>query len=333
MSDKHAFPGLKKPWSELPPPSSKQDEPLNAGSIDYLRPLSASEGQPDEFALWWDKARPFPESMTDGEFAREVWNAARANPLPAAGVEPDKELETMVRDFTELGKCPKSEVRRRISEYVARQLEEMRQQDAWKALSVTAIAAENPSVSEYVAQLESQLAELRGENERLKSEADITKQLESAKSPCGHAAQYAYSEDGGKYIYCYVCDLSTRNSQLEQLQAEIAERNKLLHGKFGFVPSKENPGKCGCAYCTRDVDALADHAAEMEMQLPYWKDQRAILAEAKLEQIGEMLTNFRGDLMLLSSVRIQIPAVIITLDALLAKVGEKARSRDVKPQE
>lgn len=43
----------------------------------------------------------------------------------------------------------------------------------------------------------------------------------------------------------------------------IDERRKKLEEKWG---TKEN-GKCGCAYCRRDVDAIGEHAGILEMDL------------------------------------------------------------------
>jgi len=49
------------------------------------RPADASpsgpqeqEKRPDAFDWWWNYARPFPESTTDGDMARAAWVAGRA---------------------------------------------------------------------------------------------------------------------------------------------------------------------------------------------------------------------------------------------------------------
>jgi len=36
------------------------------------------EKRPDAFDWWWNYARPFPESTTDGDMARAAWVAGRA---------------------------------------------------------------------------------------------------------------------------------------------------------------------------------------------------------------------------------------------------------------
>ena len=80
-----------------------------------------------------------------------------------------------------------------------------------------------------------------------------------------------------------------RERQLLEVHTTLAQRDKFLHGKFGFVqdPNTEER-KCACAYCTGDVEALADHSAEMECQLYLpdgWKD-RALKAEQRLLEMG-----------------------------------------------
>lgn len=40
-------------------------------------------------------------------------------------------------------------------------------------------------------------------------------------APCGHSSQYCHSEDGGKTIRCYVCQLVEKEKELEQYKAVI----------------------------------------------------------------------------------------------------------------
>jgi hypothetical protein len=47
------------------------------------------------------------------------------------------------------------------------------------------------------------LANLIEENEVNKALAESL--AHPVDSPCGHSSRYAYTEDGGKHIYCYVC--------------------------------------------------------------------------------------------------------------------------------
>lgn len=85
-------------------------------------------------------------------------------------------------------------------------------------------------------------------------------------------------------------------AEVERLKERLNSRDRLMHGKFGFVPSPDNPKKCGCAYCTQDYEALADHAAEMEMLLYLprgWKD-RAEKAEAELNQLKQQSVDLKG---------------------------------------
>ncbi len=42
---------------------------------------------------------------------------------------------------------------------------------------------------------------------------------QDALSPCGHKEQYAHSDDGGRTIYCYVCQLGRALEQLATLRA------------------------------------------------------------------------------------------------------------------
>ena len=39
----------------------------------------------------------------------------------------------------------------------------------------------------------------------LQDELESLKRLSNSKAPCGHLAQYSYTDDGGKRIYCYRC--------------------------------------------------------------------------------------------------------------------------------
>lgn len=60
-----------------------------------------------------------------------------------------------------------------------------------------------------------------------------------------------------------------------QLEQELNEakadwkikRDALIHKKFYFQPHPDDATKCNCAYCARDFEAIADHAAFMEMEL------------------------------------------------------------------
>lgn len=78
---------------------------------------------------------------------------------------------------------------------------------------------------------------------------------------------------------------------VQSLKDSLATRDKWMHSRFGFVPKEGEPTKCACAYCTGDVEALADHAADMEMQLflPGGFKDRAEKAEAELAAASEEL--------------------------------------------
>jgi hypothetical protein len=68
------------------------------------------------------------------------------------------------------------------------------------------------------------LAELTAENEINKSIIDGL--LRPADSPCGHSGRYAHTEDGGKHIYCYVCQnekLTAERDRLKRMMAHIYE--------------------------------------------------------------------------------------------------------------
>jgi hypothetical protein len=63
-------------------------------------------------------------------------------------------------------------------------------------------------------------------------------------------------------------DYATDVIKFRETSLEIAmlkQGRELLHRKFGFVPHPDDPKRCACAYCSRDVEAIADHAAELEM--------------------------------------------------------------------
>lgn len=55
---------------------------------------------------------------------------------------------------------------------------------------------------------------------------------------------------------------SPEQEQIERLTKELARRDALRH-TFGFILGPD--GKCACAYCVGDTDALVEHAAEYEM--------------------------------------------------------------------
>jgi hypothetical protein len=44
----------------------------------------------------------------------------------------------------------------------------------------------------------------------------------------------------------------------------VEEYRTAMHAKFGFVKGPD--GKCVCAYCVKDFDALMEHSAELEME-------------------------------------------------------------------
>lgn len=86
-------------------------------------------------------------------------------------------------------------------------------------------------------------------------------------------------------------ELLSAKSRIRELEHERDQRNRLMHGKVRFVPSAEDPKKCVCLYCVQNFEALADHAAEMEMELYLpggWID-RAEKAEAERDALQELL--------------------------------------------
>jgi hypothetical protein len=54
-------------------------------------------------------------------------------------------------------------------------------------------------------------------------------------------------------------------TELNATKAELARRHDLLAMAFG--QPKDQDGKCTCAYCRRDFEAIAEHAADLEMRL------------------------------------------------------------------
>ena len=53
---------------------------------------------------------------------------------------------------------------------------------------------------------------------------EALKALEKSLSPCGHLSRFCYTEDGGKTIYCYVCQLADLRAKLETAKADCVEK-------------------------------------------------------------------------------------------------------------
>lgn len=76
--------------------------------------------------------------------------------------------------------------------------------------------------------------------EQLKTMLDLSSSLESAKSPCGHLARYAYTKDGGKHIDCLLCMMEHFGKEVPRLRdvvgagigpyEDMAELSKLVEG-------------------------------------------------------------------------------------------------------
>jgi len=64
--------------------------------------------------------------------------------------------------------------------------------------------------------------------------------------------------------------INDATARLEQenrdLKAVVDKRyEELLHNKFFFQPHPDDAKKCNCAYCARYFEAIAEHAANLEM--------------------------------------------------------------------
>lgn len=55
--------------------------------------------------------------------------------------------------------------------------------------------------------------------------------------------------------------------QLERENAAYQHAKELVHKRFGFKPHPDDPKKCNCAYCAREFEPMAEHAALMEIEL------------------------------------------------------------------
>jgi hypothetical protein len=49
----------------------------------------------------------------------------------------------------------------------------------------------------------------------LKDSLELSRQLESAKLPCGHFSRYGFTDDGGKTGYCTLCQLKAMEEVVE----------------------------------------------------------------------------------------------------------------------
>lgn len=65
-----------------------------------------------------------------------------------------------------------------------------------------------------------------------------------------------------------------------------AKQSELMHKKFFFQPHPDDPKKCNCAYCARDFEAVAEHAAYLEMDVHSLEQQRDQLSARVMELEG-----------------------------------------------
>lgn len=99
-----------------------------------------------------------------------------------------------------------------------------------------------------------------------------------------HYLDYQYPMTRGDIQLTKLCNrISELERELNEAKAELEKR----HNAFkNFSRERDVGGKCQCAYCRRDFEAIAEHAAIMEMDcfLPGgWKD-RAEKSEAQLNE-------------------------------------------------
>jgi hypothetical protein len=103
---------------------------------------------------------------------------------------------------------------------------------------------------------------LTKERDELKQENEILEAcLKVGQSPCGHDDTYAYSDNGGKTIFCYVCrnegltaqledrDLFIKQLEKDQARMEWMERN---------LTWRQKRDAFGMNFCTRTVRGALD---------------------------------------------------------------------------
>ena len=106
--------------------------------------------------------------------------------------------------------------------------------------------------------------------------------------------------DGNKLIESACNEASGFASEISKLKSEVEQfrqAREVLHKKFGFVPHPDDPKKCHCAYCARDFEAVADHAAEMEMICHSKDNERDELSQklAEVERDNALIRQANSD--------------------------------------
>jgi predicted nucleic acid-binding Zn-ribbon protein len=155
-----------------------------------------------------------------------------------------------------------------------------------------------------IAQLEQELQQFKIDKEinQLQQLRDVLHRKEQElQQAMGELAEYDSTYEAECAAYNGLLkDKTNLQSQLSKAKEELAkfhQAREVLHKKFGYVPHPDGTNKCHCAYCARDFEAVADHAAELEMsehslreQLSQWQEcAREILQEAEYGIAGERL--------------------------------------------
>jgi hypothetical protein len=108
---------------------------------------------------------------------------------------------------------------------------EAQTQDLWMAKML--------ETSQRNQQLSARVKELEQERDILKACCEYT------TSPCGHSDQFAHTEDGGKTIRCYVCQINQLTAENAELREEIGLLSKdLCEMEDWLLGTKQTWGAC-----------------------------------------------------------------------------------------
>lgn len=85
-----------------------------------------------------------------------------------------------------------------------------------------------------------ELTELRSKLAEAEKRAEVAEAMEYAlahpvPSPCGHSSEYAHTDDGGKTIHCYVCQLTDATERAEKAEREREDAEAQLESQQRII--------------------------------------------------------------------------------------------------
>lgn len=169
------------------------------------------------------------------------------------------------------------------------------------------------SIPEHIAQLRQQLAEREAEIEGLKA-------LDNSLAPCGHSSRLCHTEDGGKHIQCYACQLAAKDAEITQLKLladgltaklEAAEQErdqwKIVHesssnGQNALIAQLKVEAQAVRLKALRDFNSMVERRLERLSENPengyvevgtnafIWTNDDAEYAACELDELAGAIT-------------------------------------------